>query len=267
MDKKRVIEIKTIKSIVIKNLFEVVKQYIKETNIIINKDGMKLSSIDTSKNSFTFVKLLSEQFASYKCDKEVVIGLNIVVLFKVLKTVNRREIITMYMNEDEEENFYVEIFDPSIKKRKVYKIPVLVLDNDKDINIQEMSFDYIINISTSQFQQIIKDIHTIEGKIVDIKSVGKQLIISCDDGIVDFTTTINELDDENDPKNSIKFTTDSDKIVQGKFKLNYLLDFIKASQLCENMNILLTNDKPLILEYFVADLGSLRLLLIPYTNQ
>jgi hypothetical protein len=61
---------------------------------------------------------------------------------------------------------------------------------------------------------------------------------------------------------SVKFSKSSDNIVQGKFKLSYLMNFIKASHLCESMNLLLTNDQPLVLEYFVADLGVLRLLLM-----
>jgi hypothetical protein len=61
---------------------------------------------------------------------------------------------------------------------------------------------------------------------------------------------------------TVKFHKNSEHIVQGKFKLSYLMNFIKASHLCESMNILLTNDQPLVLEYFVADLGVLRLLLM-----
>lgn len=125
-----------------------------------------------------------------------------------------------------------------------------------------------------QFQQIIKDIHLLDGKIIEIKSVGKQLIFSCTDGIADFKTAISEIDDSmnKDQKallqqngediRSVKFSKSSSNIVQGKFKLSYLMNFIKASHLCESMNILLTNDQPLVLEYFVADLGCLRLLLM-----
>jgi hypothetical protein len=137
-----------------------------------------------------------------------------------------------------------------------------------------MEFDYIINMPSVQFQQIIKDIHLLDGKIVEIKSVGKQLIFSCNDGIADFRTAISEIDDtmNKDQKallqqngedvRSVKFSKSSDNIVQGKFKLSYLMNFIKASHLCESMNLLLTNDQPLVLEYFVADLGVLRLLLM-----
>jgi len=54
---RRIFEIKTLKSVIVKNLFEVIKPYIKETNILINKDCIKISTMDTSKVSLTYVKL------------------------------------------------------------------------------------------------------------------------------------------------------------------------------------------------------------------
>jgi proliferating cell nuclear antigen len=181
------------------------------------------------------------------------------------------------MNANEEDKLGIELADPFMGKVKDYKIPLLVLD-DKVINISEMMFDYVINMPSIQFQQIIKDIQLLEGKVVEIKSIDKQLIFSCDDGLADFKTAISEIDDKlnKDQKTllqqngedirSIKFEKTHDKIVQGKFKLSHLMNFIKASHLCENMNILLTNDKPLILEYFVADLGVLRFLLMGHID-
>jgi len=270
---KRIVEISTLKSIIIKSLFEVIKPYIKETNILINNEGIKISTMDTSKVSLTYVKLKAEKFEKYYCEKPVIIGIDTSVLFKVIKYCNRRETITFYILDSDPDKLGIELSDPFMGKIKDYKIPLLALD-DKIINIQSMEFDYIINIPSVQFQQIIKDIHLLDGKIVEIKSIGKQIIFNCTDGIAEFKTSISEVDERTNKEQKallqqngedikcIKFEkSNEDKIVQGKFKLNYLMNFIKASHLCENMNILLTNDKPLILEYYVADLGILRCLL------
>ena len=273
----RVFELKTLKSIILKSLFETIKPYIKETNIVINKDGLKISTLDTSKISLTYIKLDAKKFESYYCERPVVVGIDTNTLFKTIKSANRREKITFYMDKNDEDKLGVELADPFMGKVKDYKIPMLALD-DKVINISEMSFDYVINIPSVQFQQIIKDIQLLEGKIVEIKSVGKQLIFNCTDGLAEFKTAISEIDENlnKDQKTllqqngedirSIKFEKTNDKIVQGRFKLNHLINFIKASHLCENMNILLTNDKPLILEYFVADLGIMRFLLCGVTD-
>lgn len=274
---ERVFELKTLKSIILKSLFETIKPYIKETNIVINKDGLKISTLDTSKISLTYIKLDAKKFESYYCERPVVVGIDTNTLFKTIKSANRRETITFYMDKNDEDKLGVELADPFMGKVKDYKIPMLALD-DKVINISEMSFDYVINIPSVQFQQIIKDIQLLEGKIVEIKSVGKQLIFNCTDGLAEFKTAISEIDENlnKDQKTllqqngedirSIKFEKTNDKIVQGRFKLNHLINFIKASHLCENMNILLTNDKPLILEYFVADLGIMRFLLCGVTD-
>jgi len=274
---KRIFEIKTLKAVIIRNCFEIIKPYIKETNILINKDGIRVSTMDTSKVSLTYIKLEASKFELYDCQKPVVIGIDTTTLFKTIKSANRRETITLYMNADDDSKLGVELADPFMGKVKDYKIPLLALD-DKVLNIPDLSFDYVINMPSVQFQQIVKDIQLLEGSLIEIKSIGKQLVFSCTDGLADFMTVISEIDDNlnQDQKallqqngeevRSVKFEKSNNKIAQGKFKLSYLLNFIKASHLCENMNILPANDKPLILEYFVADLGIMRFLLTPEAN-
>lgn len=277
MTTNRVFEIKTLKSVIIKNLFECLKPYIKETTMVINKDGIKISTLDTSKVSLTYVKLDANRFEYYFCEAPTLVGIDTTVFFKTIKSANRRETITLYMNKGEEDKLGIELADPFMGKVKDFKIPLLALD-DQIVNVNDMSFDYVINMPTTQFQQIIKDIHLLEGKIVEIRSLQKQLIFSCDDGVAEFRTAISEINDNinqdqrallqqnGEDIRSVKFERSNNKIVQGRFKMSYLINFIKASHLCENMNILLTNDKPLILEYYVADLGILRFMVVSHVD-
>lgn len=257
----RSIEIKSGKTNVLKSLFECISPFIKDTNILISKECIKISTIDQSKTSLTYIRLDASKFESYKCDKTVIIGINTRLLFKTLKTSNRREMITLYMNSTDDDHLGIELSESESLSTRYYMIPLLSLD-DKIIQISNIEFDSIINIPTVQFQQIIKNIQLIEGKIIDIKSVGKQFIFECVDGEAVFKTVFNEIDEnlvkrcENNV--DIHFIKNSDNIVQGRFKLNIILNFIKASHLCDNMNIFLLNDRPLILEYNIADLGIMR---------
>jgi proliferating cell nuclear antigen len=272
-NKNRLFTIKTLKAVIIKNLLEVIKPYIKETNIMFTPDYIKISTLDISKNSITYVKLDAKKFESYYCKEPITIGIDTCILFKAIKSANRRDTITFFMDADDPNMFGVELADLFQGKVKSYNIPLLTLE-EKMVHIQNMEFSYIINLPSSQFQQIIKDIHLLDGKIVEIKSVDRQLIFSCTDGVAHFKTAISEIDDNinKDQKTllqqngedvrSVKFERYSNHIVQGRYKMTYLMNFIKASHLCDSMNILLTNDQPLVLEYFVADLGCLRLLLL-----
>jgi hypothetical protein len=52
---------------------------------------------------------------------------------------------------------------------------------------------------------------------------------------------------------------DSSKIVQGEFSLKNLGYFIKCTNLCQQIEIYLENDLPLVVKYDVASLGSVKL--------
>jgi proliferating cell nuclear antigen PCNA len=270
----RLFTIKTGKSVIIKNLIEVIKPYIKECNIRITPEYIKISAIDLAENSITYVKLDAEKFGSYFCEQTKTICVEIVTLYKAIKSANRRDAITLYMDSNDPDKLGIQLSDPFQGKVKDYKINLLELDNDKITELKPMTFSSVINMPSLQFQQIIKDIHLLEGKNVEIKSIDKQLIFSSTDGIAEFRTSITEIDDvvnkeqktllqaNGDDLKTVKFSKHSSKIIQGTFKMVYLMNFIKASHLCDSMNILLDNDCPLVLEYYVADLGKLKLILM-----
>jgi len=268
----RVFTIITLKAVIIKSLFEVLKPYVRECIMMITPEFIKISTLDLAKESVTYIKLNADKFESYYCKKSVMVGIDTSTFFKAIKSANRRETITFYMDEDSQDKLGIELADTFMGKIKGYKLNLLALD-ERMCKVDDMVFEYIINMPCTQFQQIIKDIHLLDGKIVEIKSVGKQIIFTSLDGIAEFRTSISELDDTTSKDHKallqqngedvkcVKFSKHNDRIVQGRFKMSYLLNFIKASHLCENMNIHLANDTPLVLEYFVADLGCLRLIL------
>ena len=275
---ERVFEIKSGKAIIIKSLIECIKPYIKETNMLINSEGIKISTMDSSKSSLTYIKLDAKKFESFYCETPKIIGINTDTFFKTIKSANRRDTITFYMDKNNEDKFGIELADLYVGKIKDYKMDILALE-DKVYSVPKLKFDYVINMPSLQFQQIIKDINLLDGSIIEIKSIGKQLVFSCNDGVVsDFNTTISDIDENlnSDQKailkqngediRSVKFERSTKTIVQGRFKLNQLMNFIKASHLCENMNLLIKNDDPLILEYFIADIGILRFVLLPESD-
>lgn len=272
MESEKIFEVKTLKSVIIKILVECIKPYIKETNILFTKDHIKISTLDSTKCSLTHIKLNADKFEYFHCEKPVIIGVDITALYKLIKSVNIRETICLYLDKDNTDKLGVVLEDSFKGKIKRYKLPLLEIE-EKVINIPQLNFDYIINIPSQDFQQIIRDIDLLESKIVEIKSVGKQLIFSSKDGIAEFETVVTELEDNKDQKallqqngediKSVTFEKSNHTIVQGRFKLYFLMYFIKATHLCQNINLYLKNDQPLVLEYFAADLGEIHFLLTP----
>ena len=54
---------------------------------------------------------------------------------------------------------------------------------------------------------------------------------------------------------------DSDKVIQGEFSLKNLGYFIKCTNLCNQIEMYLENDLPLVVKYNVASLGEIKLCL------
>jgi proliferating cell nuclear antigen len=268
---KKIFEVRTLKSVIIKILFECIKPYIKETNILFTPDGIKISTFDSTKCSITYIKLNADKFEYFFCEKPTIIGVDITALYKLIKSVNIRETITFFLDESSNNKLGVILEDSFKGKVKRFSLPLLEIE-EPILTIPELEFDYIINVPSGDFQQIVRDFDLLESKIIDIKSIGNQLIFSSDDGIAEFQTTISEIENteqkallqqNGEDIKTLTFLRSTNDIVQGKFKLYFLMYFIKATHLCQNINIYLKNDHPLVLEYFVADLGALRFLLSP----
>lgn len=252
---------------------EIIRPYIKQCLIAITKEGLKIVKRDDCKVCITYINLNAKNFESFVCEKPVVLGIDIILLYKILKPISRTETVMLYMLNDSDE-LKVDLYDSLKGQKKSYVLPTLELD-EKISNIKEMEVDYVVGLQTLQFSSIIKDIDLLEGKTVEIKSVGNQLEFKCDDcmGGVKYQLVLNEIKEELDMDQktakangedlkTIKFSKSNDSIYQGYFSLNYMMFFIKTTHLCESMNILLKNDRPLVLEFFIADLGVMRVLLM-----
>jgi proliferating cell nuclear antigen len=93
---------------------------------------------------------------------------------------------------------------------------------------------------------------------VEITSSGTDLIFRCEGDFAEQETIITE------NNGSIKVQRDPDainNIIQGVFLLKHLVLFTKCTNLCQNVQLYLKNDYPLILLYTVANLGEVKLML------
>ena len=170
---------------------------------MINKDGIKISTLDVSNVSLTYIKLDSKKFESYYCEKPMIIGIDTATFFKAIKSANRRETITFYMDKQNPDKLGIELADPFMGKIKDYKIPLLALE-EKVINIPEMVFDYVINIPSVQFQQIIKDIDENEENFEKLTNFSRDLLTLCSKS--DQVEVQKAIDDSQSQWNRIKST-------------------------------------------------------------
>jgi proliferating cell nuclear antigen len=254
------LEIRTVQSSAFKILVEALKELLVDTCIEFDETGMKIISMDNSHVVLVHLKLDATKFEYYYCENKLSIGVNMLNLFKLVRTINSNDTLTLFIEKNDLNHLGIKIENGDKNQKTVYKLNLLDLNNP-NITIDPAEFNSQINLPSVDFQKICRDMNQI-AEYVEIKNINNQLILSCQGEFCSQETVLMD----NDGMNSI-CNKRSDEIVQGVFSLKYLVLFTKCTNLCSTVELYLKNDYPLICVWNVASLGNIRLCLAPFANQ
>jgi proliferating cell nuclear antigen len=247
------IKLRTVKSTAIRVLFESLKEVLTDVNINFTQEHMKISEMDGSKKAMVHLKLETEKFEDYYCENDINLGVNMTSLFKLIKATNSNDTISLFVEKDEPSKLQIRI--ENTDKITTYKYRLLQIEN-KGFTILAKEFDSVITLPSSDFQKICRDMNNMGAENVEIKSIDDKLVFSCRGDIADQETIVGS----NHKSDKTK------QLVQGVFSLKFLLLFTKATNLCNTIDIYLVNDYPIIIEYSVSALGTVRFLLMPVSE-
>lgn len=250
------LEIKTVQASSFKILIEALKELLTDTCIEFDSTGMKIIAMDTSHIVLVHLKLDASKFEHYYCKNKITIGVNMLNMHKLIKTINSNDTLTMFMDDNDINHLGIKIENSDKHTKTTYKLNLLDLDNE-EISIDPTQFNSVITLPSTDFQKICRDMHNVS-EFVEIKNIGNQLIFTCKG---DFCCQETVLSD-NVSGGCIQ---NNSEIVQGNFKLKYLVLFTKCTNLCNTIELYLKNDYPLIIKYSVASLGDIKLAIAPVT--
>tara|TARA_B100001989_G_scaffold27891_1_gene16630 strand:- start:29652 stop:30395 length:744 start_codon:yes stop_codon:yes gene_type:complete len=239
------------------------KDILLETNITFQSDGIRIINMDKSHTVLVHMHLHAQNFEFFECKKEkVIIGVNMFHLFKLINSIDNDDTLTMYIENDDYTDGVVshlalKFENGEIKQCKTQKLRLIEPDPE-DLVYPDVKFSSIINLPSSDFQKIIRDLAVISEKL-EIKSVGNELIFKCSGQFA--SAEIHRA--ESDGSMGFILKQDSSKIIQGEFSLKNLGYFIKCTNLCSQIEVYLENNLPLVVKYDVASLGHIRLCLAP----
>ena len=105
----RIVEIKTVQSNAIRILFEALKDILTDVNLQISNEGLKIISMDGSKQAVVNLKLEASKFEKFHCFKPIKAGVNMTSLYKIIKSVKNSDIVTFYILQDSSTKLHIEI--------------------------------------------------------------------------------------------------------------------------------------------------------------
>ena len=259
-----VLTIKTVQIAPFRILMAALKDILLDTNITFTKEGIRIVNMDKTHTILVHLFLKAENFEFYECKyNKIVIGVNMLHLFKLITSIENDDTLTLYIeNEDYTDgvvtNLGLKFENGDIKQCKIQKLRLIEPESEELAIPENISFSCIINMPSSDFQKIIRDLANISEKL-EIKSVGEELIFKC---IGQFAKPeIRRIETSGNMQFLQK--QNNSKIIQGEFSLKNLIYFIKCTNLCNQIEIYLENNLPLIVKYNVASLGEIKLCLAP----
>lgn len=281
-EQRYLLELQTDQCNQLKAIFNVLKDLLFDTNLYFDESGMKTCRSDRMNIALVKLELSADYFLSYRCEKPLMLGVNVTSLSRYLGNVtqNGNRFIRMLVPEDCSE-LILEIVNDDNSEVRRKRIRLLDLDEPQSA-LECGDYTLAINMRSKKFAQHCQD-HADVGDYMDISTAGPliRFYTAQEDCVGDTAESIFIADHGGNKKGGtsksdtaapearsvvddvVAYYSDADKTITGRFSLKFLQMFAKASAVAPNVVIYFENDQPLILDYPVGEHGDLRFALAP----
>tara|TARA_Y100000389_G_C17470948_1_gene530724 strand:+ start:2306 stop:3145 length:840 start_codon:yes stop_codon:yes gene_type:complete len=242
-----IVYLKTVQASAFCKTVECLKEILNDTNITFDKDGLRIMTLDGLKTSLINMRMYATNFEKYICEHEIFVGVNMANLFKLIKSIENNDHLTLYVKRDEIYTLGIIINNSDKNRSTEYQLKLLDLDQNK-IEVPSTEFKNVITLPSSDFQRICRDMQNIGDKIA-IENYGSHIKLTCNGTFANQTTTISGINKE------VTEIDDDYEVVRGIFALKHLCLFTKCTNLCNTVELYLKNDYPLLIKYGIANLG------------
>lgn len=268
---------------IFRKILDGVRDLVKDLNIDISPGGVNLEKMDTSHVSLIHLFLHKDFFESYKCKKNLSLGVNMMVMTKILKCSNQNDSMTLVADEDSDDLKFIFESEDGLTSSEFY-MKLSEIDAD-ELQVPEVEYSSIIRMGSANFKKMCNNTINL-GDSITIKVEGKKatfdvngesgsgsIVISDTKGVVkkkkkkkkkkkgEDDVEDEELDDEDEEDNGIKIT--SKEPVQLTFALKYLNFFCKSASLNKNVFLKVEEENPLMVEFALEGESFLRFYLAP----
>jgi proliferating cell nuclear antigen len=254
---EKIMELKTVQTGAFKTLSEALKEILTDANIEFTDSAMKIITMDPTQTILVHLKLEKNNFEYYHCKHKIVIGINMSNFFKLIRTLTNNDALTLYIEEGNVNFLGIRIENGEKNTLTNFYLNLIEVD-ESTYQIPPAQFESIITMPSNEFNKICRDMINLS-EIIEIKSVGNQVIFSCKGEFASQETIIGET------SNGLSFVKHSndDNIIQGYYNLKHLVLFAKCTNLCNSIEMYMKNNFPIVINFAVGSLGHLKLALAP----
>jgi len=241
-----------------KKIMESIKDLLTEAIFDCSSTGISLQAMDSSHVSLVALSMKSEGFDTYRCDRNLSMGIHLPSMSKIMRCAGNDDIITMKA-ADEADTVSLVFESPNQEKVSDYEMKLIDLDTEH-LGIPDTEYSCVVKLPSGEFQRICRD----------LSQLGDSVVIACTKEGVKFsasgelgTGNIKLSQNASTDKEDEAVVVDMNEAVCLTFALRYLNFFTKATPLSGQVTLSMSQDVPLVVEYKIAELGYLRFYLAP----
>lgn len=230
-------------------LFQHIKSFTEDVNIMFEKDRMYIQTMDSSRVSIIEMSLPSGWFDVYenKTPSTITIGLKSTILFKILNSREKTQSIRIEYNEQDTDRLFIYFSsDNKLEFDKRFEFPLMEIDNEI-MGIPEIEHQAEFTVCSQHFSSIVNQLQMF-GDSMNIECSEEKILLSSnsqDQGKMMVEIKIEDL---------TSFIIDENETLNLSFSLNYLHNICLYNKIAKEVEIKLTPNYPLQVIY---DLGTI----------
>lgn len=257
IDNSNLIFLETKQCTPIKTLIETLNGILLNAHFSFTKHKIMLKANNSSETLIVNMELDTENFEDYFCQTEKYdISFKLNHFNRITNSISTNNTLSLFVDKDDVNHLKVkvEVIDKNLTH--LYKLNLLDTKICNDINIIDVElYPVVISITSSYLQKICRDAGRYTSNFEIIRSTDERLIFKTD---VDNISQETNMGPNNDTLVFIKNKNPND-IIQGKYSLKDIISFSKCSSNSNKAFLYMSNEYPLMIEYFVGNLGKIQL--------
>jgi proliferating cell nuclear antigen len=216
----RILEFTTIQSNAMRTLIEVLKDVLNDVNILFDETGIKIMAMDGNHVALIHMKLHADKFENYICKEKINVGVSMTAWYKLMKTVNNSDTVSMFIESDNNHELGITIENADKNSCTTFMLKLLDVD-DEQLVIPDVEINCVVTMPSNDFQRMCRDMSNI-GDTVELTSNSQGLLFKCHGDFARQETLIGET------THGLTFNKKDDEVITGKFALKYINLFTKA---------------------------------------
>jgi len=250
-------EARLVQGSLLKKVLESIKDLVTDANFDCSGNGFALQAMDSSHVSLVALLLRADGFEHYRCDRNMTMGMNLSNMSKMLKCAGNEDIITM--KADDTGDVVTFMFEsPDQDKISDFELKLMDIDSEH-LGIPDTEYAATVKMPSAEFARICRDLSSIGDTVtISVSKDGVKFATTGDIGQANITCRQNTSVDKDN-----QTVIDLQEPVTLTFALRYLNSFTKATPLAPMVQLQMSKELPVVVQYLIADMGYVRYYLAP----